>query len=464
MLSRKSFIIILISLFLIVLQFIFPEASNANGEELVKLQYRYNSTSNAVTIIATSETGFQKTKPTWSLSEDSKTYRKTYFVNESYYTPFVLKNGVTENVKINVTQVDDIGPQISIQYIYNDSDDTVTVKMTSNEVLSNTKPTWNLSEDSKIYTKKYYKNESYYTDVKDKYGNLSRVKLNIKQVKGPIISMQYVYDKKTNTVTATMKSNKKLADTKSSWNLSADKLTYTKKYDSNQTYSTPVQDTYGNIVSVQIKVTQIVNLVKNGIDVSVWQGNIDWTKVKKSGIDFAIIRAGYRGYGEAGTLVEDSMFSKNVLGAKSNNIDIGIYFFTQAITETEAQAEAKFVISLVKKYNINLKYPIVIDTEESTVNPNGRADGLDISTRTKVIKAFCQTIQNNGYTPMIYASKYWLMYKLDMTKLSNYDVWLAHYTSKTDYKGSYTMWQYTSSGSVNGISGNVDKNYCYKQY
>lgn len=464
MLSRKILIIIVISLFLIVLQFIFPEVSDANDEELVKLQYRYNGTSNAVTIIATSEVEFQKTKPTWTLSEDGKTYRKTYFANESYYTTFVLRNGITENVKINVTQVDDVGPQISIQYTYNDSDDTVIVKMTSNEVLANTKPTWNLSEDSKIYTKKYYKNESYYTDVKDKYGNLSKIKVNVKQVKGPIIAMQYVYDKKTNTVTATMKSNKQLADTKSSWALSVDKLTYTKNYDSNQTYYTPVQDIYGNIVSVQIKITQVENPVKNGIDVSVWQGNIDWVKVKNSNIDFAIIRAGYRGYGEAGTLVEDSMFSKNILGAKSNNIDIGIYFFTQAITEAEAQAEAKFVINLVKKYNINLKYPIVIDTEESSVNPNGRADGLDISTRTKVIKAFCKTIQNNGYTPMIYASKYWLMYKLDMSKLSNYDVWLAHYITKTDYKGSYTMWQYTSSGSVNGIAGNVDKNYCYKQY
>lgn len=464
MLSKRNLVIIFITLFLVILQIIFSQKSSAESEAVVNLQYRYNSTSNAVTIIAISDVGFKKTKPTWSLSEDGKTYRKTYFANESYYTLFVLKNGVTENVKINVIQVDDVGPQISIQYAYNESDDTVIVKMISNEALANTKPTWDLSQYSRIYTKKYYKNELYYTNVEDKYGNVTRVKLDIKQIKGPVISMQYVYDKKTNIVTATMKSNKKLADTKSSWILSSDQYTYTKKYDSNQTYYTPVQDVYGNIVNVQIKITQVVNLVKNGIDVSVWQGNIDWTKVKKSGIDFAMIRAGYRGYAQSGTLVEDSMFSKNVLGAKSNNIDIGVYFFTQATTEIEAQAEAKFVISLLKKYGVNLKYPIVIDTEESTVNPNGRADGLDISTRTRVIKAFCQTIQNNGYTPMIYANKYWLMYKLDMSKLSNYDVWLAHYTSKTDYKGSYTMWQYTSTGLINGISGNVDKNYCYKQY
>ena len=84
--------------------------------------------------------------------------------------------------------------------------------------------------------------------------------------------------------------------------------------------------------------------------------------------------------------------------------------------------------------------------------------------RTKIIKAFCDTIKDLGYTPMIYANKYWLNEDLDMSKLSNYDVWLAHYTNQTDYKGKYTMWQYTDSGNVQGIIGNVDKNYCYKKY
>ena len=160
------------------------------------------------------------------------------------------------------------------------------------------------------------------------------------------------------------------------------------------------------------------------------------------------------------------MFSKNVLGAIANKIDVGIYFYTQAITIDEAKEEARFVLNLIKKYGIKLTYPIAIDTELSNANPqySGRADNLSKQERTKIVKAFCDTIKNAGYIPMIYANKYWLNDNLDMSKLSSYDIWLAHYTEKTDYKGNYTMWQYTSTGKVDGISGNVDKSYCYKKY
>ena len=537
LINKKIMITIFLTFLFICFGFIFPKIVKASEDD-VNLSYRYNSTSNAVTVIATSSNGFKNTKPTWSLSQDKQTYRKTYFTNENYYTKFVLSNGTETNIRLNVTQVDDRGPVISMRYTYDSTNDSVTAIMSSNEELSNTKPTWKLSSDKLTYTKKYYNNQSYYTDVKDKYGNNTRVKLNITQVKGPQVTMSYIYNEetntitakinsnkpmantkptwtlssdkltytkkyynnqsyytdvkdecgnntrvklnitqikgpeikinyiyneKTNTVTATMKSNRILADTKPTWTLTSDKLTYIKKFDSNQTYTTPVQDTYGNVTNVKITITQIQNKIKNGIDVSLYQGTIDWTKVKKSGIEFAMIRAGYRGYGQAGTLVEDSMFSKNVLGATSNGIDVGIYFYTQAINETEAKEEAKFVLNLIKKYGIKVTYPIAIDTELSPPG-TGRADNISVSKRTAVVKAFCETILSAGYTPMIYANKYWLNDNLDMSKLSKYDVWLAHYTKQTDYKGKYTMWQYTSKGSVNGINGNVDKNYCYKKY
>lgn len=538
--KQKIILILLISIVLIILQMIFSNIVKANTE--ITLTYIYNE-DNTVTVKATSNIGFKETKPTWSLSKNKLTYIKKYNKNQSYYTDFVLANGVSKRLKINVTQIDDLGPNIKIQYLYDEAKDIVTVKLISNEVMADTKPTWSLSEDKLTYTKEYYSNQAYSTYVTDKYGNTSKVNLNITQIKGPQITIEYIHNKSDNTVTAKMKSNKILKETKPTWNLSKDKLTYTKNFDKNQVYTTPVydiydnlvnvkidinlvdtigsgisviynynedkslvvvslksneimadtkptwilskdgltytktfdsnqtyttvvEDIYGNSTNVKISITEIKNAILNGIDVSLYQGTIDWSKVKKDNIDFVMVRAGYRGYGSNGTLVEDSMFSKNILGASTNGIDIGIYFYTQAITVEEAKEEAKFVLNLIKKYGIKITYPIAVDTELSTAKPEGtgRADNLSKDERTKIVKAFCDTIKDSGYIPMIYANKYWLNENLDMSKLTSYDVWLAHYTNQTDYKGSYTMWQYTDSGNVQGISGNVDKNYCYKKY
>ena len=149
-------------------------------------------------------------------------------------------------------------------------------------------------------------------------------------------------------------------------------------------------------------------------------------------------------------------FARNVMGAKANGIPIGLYFFTQAVNTTEAVQEANYVLNLVKRYGVKVTYPIAIDTETANGGA-GRADRLDVATRTAVCKAFCDTIRKAGYTPAIYASRDWF-----------YDIWVAHYTGstakKTDYKYNYDMWQYTSSGRVNGIVGNVDLNVCYKNY
>lgn len=194
-----------------------------------------------------------------------------------------------------------------------------------------------------------------------------------------------------------------------------------------------------------------------GIDVSKWQASIDWEAVANAGIDFAIIRCGYRG-SSTGAIVEDKYFQANIKGATENGIKVGVYFFTQAITEAEAVEEASAALELVKGYKLN--YPIFIDTEGS----GGRADSLGKAERTAIVKAFCETIRNGGYKPGIYASKYWYYDNLDVSQLSTYNIWVAQYNTSCDYRNRYDMWQYTSKGSVPGIKGNVDMNISYTKY
>lgn len=195
-----------------------------------------------------------------------------------------------------------------------------------------------------------------------------------------------------------------------------------------------------------------------GIDVSKWQGTIDWTAVAQSGVKFAIIRCAYRGSSD-GMIHEDPYFKANIKGATQNGIKVGVYFFTQAVNEVEAIEEASMAIALVQGYYLH--FPIFIDTESAT---NGRANGLDVGTRTRVVKAFCETVRNSGYKPGIYASKSWYYNQLDMSQLSAYNIWVAQYNTSCNYTGRYDMWQYTSTGSVPGIKGNVDLNICYTNY
>lgn len=209
-----------------------------------------------------------------------------------------------------------------------------------------------------------------------------------------------------------------------------------------------------------------------GIDVSQWQGEINWNKVKASGVQFAIIRIGYRGY-RYGTLVEDAQFLNNVKGAKNVGIPIGVYFFSQAVNTTEGAEEATWVINKLKEYNnISIQYPIVIDTEDSGARgagyDPGRADLIDKRTRTNAVVGFCNKVRSSGYTPMIYASRDWFYDNLEYGYLTSYDIWLAHYTGspsvKSNFKYGYQIWQYSSSGSVSGINGDVDMNVAYKKY
>lgn len=191
-----------------------------------------------------------------------------------------------------------------------------------------------------------------------------------------------------------------------------------------------------------------------GIDVSRWNETINWTKAKEEGVGFAIIRVGYRG-SVTGSLVEDYYFKQNIEGAIQAGIPVGVYFFTQATNQVEAVEEASMVLKLCEDYK--LTYPVFIDTEGA--GGEGRADKLDVKTRTAVCEAFCETIRNAGHQAGIYASKNWFNNRLDTSRLpDNIVIWLAEYGDAPTYEKKYHMWQYSSSGRIPGIEGRVDMN------
>ncbi|MDE6149692.1 MAG: fibronectin type III domain-containing protein [Ruminococcus sp.] len=197
-----------------------------------------------------------------------------------------------------------------------------------------------------------------------------------------------------------------------------------------------------------------------GVDVSYFQNTVNWKKVKAAGIDFAIIRVGYRGYGD-GTLMVDSKFKENLVNAKAAGVDVGVYFFTQAINITEAKQEANYVLKQIKGYSLEM--PVYIDMEEISYDV-GRFDkaNLSYSTKTNICKAFCETIENAGYRAGVYASNNCFTYHFDGSELAkSYDIWVAHYNNYTNYSGEYQMWQYTGTGRVNGITTTVDMNVLY---
>lgn len=211
--------------------------------------------------------------------------------------------------------------------------------------------------------------------------------------------------------------------------------------------------------SDKTEITKLQTLNKNakaGIDVSKWNKDIDWDKVKNAGVDYAIVRVGYRG-SVTGSLVEDPYFATNMKGASAAGVQLGVYFFTQATSEVEAVEEASMVLALIRDYKI--EYPIFIDTEGA--GGEGRADNLDVATRTLICEAFCKTIEDAGYSAGVYASRNWLNNQLQASNLEQYYIWLAEYRSVPIYQGYYQMWQYTSKGSIDGIEGNVDLNISY---
>lgn len=197
-----------------------------------------------------------------------------------------------------------------------------------------------------------------------------------------------------------------------------------------------------------------------GIDVSKYQSGLDWNKIKKSGVSFVIIRIGYRGYGAEGKLVKDPMFEEHFTNARNAGLKVGVYFFTQAVNEAEAQEEAEGCNRALN--GRTLDYPIFYDTEASTApGGTGRADGLGVEDRTKCAIAFCERVKELGYQPGVYASTTWYRKRVNYNTLrSRYTIWNAHYGVSSSPIGC-DLWQGTEKARINGYSGELDANISY---
>jgi len=216
--------------------------------------------------------------------------------------------------------------------------------------------------------------------------------------------------------------------------------------------------------NLQILGNGLVEYVENGevishkgIDVSKHQGEIDWAKVAADGVEFAFIRVGNRGYG-SGAIVDDPQFEANVVGAITNGIRVGVYFFSQAITEEEAIEEAQYVLEKVAPYKISC--PIVLDVEKVS-DSEARMNKISKEQRTANTLAFLKEIEAAGYKTMLYHNMEMATLKMDMTQLEDYEKWFAYYNKELYYPYAYSVWQYTDKGKVDGITGDVDMNIAF---
>ncbi|MBQ3496927.1 MAG: S-layer homology domain-containing protein [Oscillospiraceae bacterium] len=197
-----------------------------------------------------------------------------------------------------------------------------------------------------------------------------------------------------------------------------------------------------------------------GVDVSSWQGEIDWNAVAADGIDFAMLRLGYRGY-IVGNLNTDAYFEANLQGAAAAGLDVGVYYFSQAITAEEAREEAQYLLAQLN--GTQLTYPVVFDWELVS-DKRGRANRLDTDTLVACANAFCDDIRTAGYTPMIYFNLYTAYERYDLSRLDCQDFWSAEYRQTPLFHYEAKMWQYTDSGRVKGIDGGVDMNISFVDY
>lgn len=192
---------------------------------------------------------------------------------------------------------------------------------------------------------------------------------------------------------------------------------------------------------------------KFGIDVSKHQGIIDWKKVKKAGVQFAILRIGYRSYGEEGQLIEDESFKRNIKEAHKQGIEVGVYFFSQAKNKREAIEEAKFTIKLIGKNKLEL--PVVFDPEHIDGDV-ARTDKVTGKQFTKNALAYCKAIKKAGFKPMIYSNMMWEAYEFKMDKIKDYPIWYADYEKHPQTPYNFYMWQYSQAGQIDGIEGVTD--------
>ena len=195
-----------------------------------------------------------------------------------------------------------------------------------------------------------------------------------------------------------------------------------------------------------------------GVDISDHSGSVDWSAVKAAGADFALLRAGYRGYTE-GTIQEDTQFSQNFSEAREAGLELGVYFFSQAICEEEAVEEAQFVLSLLD--GAPLEYPIFFDWEY--VEQSARTGDMDPNTLTACAKAFCETVDNAGYRGGIYFNQSQGYEQYDLSALKDYTFWLAEYADVPTFTYDFAIWQYTNDGTVDGISEAADMNVAFRK-
>ena len=199
-----------------------------------------------------------------------------------------------------------------------------------------------------------------------------------------------------------------------------------------------------------------------GVDISKQTGSVNFASLKAAGVDYVMIRLGGRGY-STGQITLDENFTENIEGAIAEGLDVGIYFYSQAVNQDEAVQEANFVIQNLEIYKANVKYPVAFDME-FVANDDARIDGLSREDRTTIATSFLESVKSAGYVPMIYGDKEWLIKEIDLSKLQNFDVWLAQEADIPDYPYQYAMWQYSSMGVVNGIKGDANLNICFVGY
>lgn len=195
-----------------------------------------------------------------------------------------------------------------------------------------------------------------------------------------------------------------------------------------------------------------------GIDVSSYSGNIDWKKVKESGIDFTMIRVGGRGYGEEGEMYTDERALEYINGAKAEGIKVGAYFFSQAVSTEEAIEEADYVKTVLG--DIKLDYPVAYDWE-IIKDDDARTDSVSASQATECARAFCDRVKELGYTPILYSPSRELYFKYDLSRLADIDIWYCEYANVPTFYYEFSMWQYSATGAIDGIEGAVDLNICF---
>ncbi|MDE7188475.1 MAG: glycoside hydrolase family 25 protein [Lachnospiraceae bacterium] len=199
-----------------------------------------------------------------------------------------------------------------------------------------------------------------------------------------------------------------------------------------------------------------------GVDISRQNGDVNFASVKAAGVDYVMIRLGGRGY-STGQITLDENFKKNIEGAAAAGLDIGIYFYSQAISQEEAVEEVNFVIQNLEPYRAQVRYPIAFDME-FVANDAARIDGLSKEDKTNIATSFLEGVKAAGYVPMIYGDKEWLIKEIDLARLKDYDVWLAQEEDLPDYPYQYTMWQYSTDGVLNGVTGEANLNICFVGY